>query len=109
MFLPAYAVSQILRFSKFLYELMLGFQYLENIVTSSDRNNYPKSEFAKKCEREVKGETVCGLSQSLIQGHLMLSVNLHNAQRPATVANLRLTDFQDAETMSAGGRVAKVS
>ena len=37
------------------------------------------------------------------------SIILHNAQRPATVANLRLIDFQDAETMPTGDRVAKVS
>ena len=39
----------------------------------------------------------------------MLLIILHNAQRPATVANLRLIDFQDAETMPTGDRVAKVS
>ena len=50
-----------------------------------------------------------GLSRSLIPGHLMLSIILHIAQRPATVANLHLIDFQDAETMPTGDRVAKVS
>ena len=93
----------------FLYEFTSSFEYLENLVTSSDRDNYQKSKFAKKCKRGVKGERVSGLSRSLIQGHLMLSIILHNAQRPATVANLRLIDFQDAETMPTGDRVAKVS
>ena len=78
-------------------------------MTSGDRDNYLKSEFAKKCERRMKRERVSGLNRSLIQGHLMLSIILHNAQRPATVANLRLTDFQDAETMPTGDRVTKVS
>ena len=55
-----------MRFSKFLYEFMSRFQYLENLVTSSDRDSYLKSEFAKKCERIVKGERVSGLSRSLI-------------------------------------------
>ena len=50
-----------------------------------------------------------GLSRSLIQGHLMLSIILHNVQRPATVANLRSTDFQDAETLPTGDRIAKVN
>ena len=88
---------------------MSSFQYIKNLVTSSNRDNYLKSEFAKKCKRGVKGKRVSGLSRSLIQGHLMLSIILHNAQRPATVANLRLTNFQDAETIPTGVRVSKVN
>ena len=60
-----------MRLGKFLYKFMSSFQYFENLVTSSDRDNHLKSDFAKKCEREVKGERVSGLSRSLIQGHLM--------------------------------------
>ena len=49
-----------------------------------------------------------GLSRSFKQGHLILSIILNNAQRPTKVANLCLANFQDAESMSTGGRVAKV-
>ena len=50
-----------------------------------------------------------GLSRLLQQGHLVFSIILHNAQRPDTGANLRLTDFQDAKTVATGYRVAEVS
>ena len=89
---------------------LFRFDYLGHLVTSADRDQYFGSDFVKICEQAVRGKEVSSaISRSLIQGHLMLCIIFHNAQRPATVANLRVDNFRNAERMPGGDRVAKVS
>ena len=79
-------------------------------MTSVDRDQYFGSDFVKICEQAVRGNEISSvISRSLIQGHLVLCIILHIAQRPGTVANLRVDDFRNAERMSGGDSVARVS
>ena len=50
-------------------------------MTSVDRDQYFGSDFVKECEQAVRGKEISSvISRSLIQGHLMLCIVLHNAQ-----------------------------